>query len=224
MTLEESGTDWRRIDDFDGGVGWLAHPEETMRRASHALVVDGDVWVVDPVDAEGVDDLLADRGEVAGVVVLLDRHERDADAIAGRHDVSVHLPEPLWGIEDEFDAPVVRFHRDLADTGYAAHPVVDRFGWREAALYGEDTDVLVVPEAVGTAEYFLVGDERVGVHPMLRVRPPRSLGRLTPRRILVGHGAGVHEAAAEALAHGLRGARRRTPSLYWKTLKGLVAG
>ena len=45
------------IDRFDGGVGWIAYPEETMERASHALAVhdeEGDadeVWVIDPVDA-----------------------------------------------------------------------------------------------------------------------------------------------------------------------------
>lgn len=216
--------DVRVIDEHDGGIGWIAHPDEPMQRASHALLVDGDVWLVDPVDAAGLDDVLAEYGEVAGVVVLLDRHKRDADALARRHGVSIHLPDPLGGIADAFEAPVERFRHDLADTGYAAYPVVDRSWWREAALYSEATGVLVVPEALGSTEFFCVGDERLGVHVGLRPRPPRSLGRLTPERVLVGHGAGVHEAAAEAVSHALDGARRRAPRLYWQTLKALVAG
>lgn len=31
---------YRLIDDFDGGVGWLAHPDEDGQRASHAVVGD----------------------------------------------------------------------------------------------------------------------------------------------------------------------------------------
>lgn len=217
-------TDPRIIDEFWGGFGWIAHPDEGMARASHALEVDGAVWVIDPVDADGVDELIADLGDVAGVVVLLDRHRRDADAVAQRHDVPIYLPRPVHGIAGDFAAPVERFRHDLADTGYGAHPIVDRFGWHEAALYGEETDVLVVPEAVGTGEFFCVGDERLGVHPVLRFRPPRSLSRLSPDRVLVGHGPGIHEAAPDALDHAITGSRRRAPALYWKTVKSLVAG
>ena len=48
------------IGRWDGGVGWIAHPEERGRRASHAIRgEDGDVGVFDPLDAPGVDDLLA---------------------------------------------------------------------------------------------------------------------------------------------------------------------
>lgn len=212
------------VDEFDGGVGWIAHPDERMRRTSHALQSDGEVWVVDPVDAPGLDDLLAERGEVSGVVVLLDRHTRDADAIARRHDVSVYLPTPLGGTAGDVDAPVELFEEELADTGYRAHPVVDRLGWREVALHEPDAGVLVVPEAIGTAEFFTVGPERVGVHPALRLRPPQSLGRFDPERLLVGHGAGIHDDAPAALRTALDGARRRTPRLYWRTLRSLLSG
>ncbi len=61
MAMKGSGdADLTVIDEFTDGVGWIAYPDETMERASHALSVDGDVWVLDPVDADGVDDLLAD--------------------------------------------------------------------------------------------------------------------------------------------------------------------
>jgi hypothetical protein len=231
MPMKDSGTgsDWLEIDRFEcetgtTGVGWIAHPDETMERASHALSVDGDVWVFDPVEMSGLDDLLTDLGEVAGVVVLLDRHKRDAAAVANRHDVSVFLPRFMADIADEFDAPVETFDRELADTGYAVHEIVDNFAWSEAALYSEDDGVLVVPEAVGTTEYFLAGGERLGVHPALRLFPPKKLARFAPDRVLVGHGAGVHNGADTALDDALSGSRSRTPALYAKNLKLFLPG
>ena len=55
--------DLHEIDRFDGGVGWIAYPDEAMERASHAVAVPNeesetdDVWVFDPVDAPGLDAL-----------------------------------------------------------------------------------------------------------------------------------------------------------------------
>jgi hypothetical protein len=229
MALKGSGlaTDWREMDRFEGeigGVGWIAYPEEMMQRASHALAVDDGVWVVDPVDAEGIDGLLAEFGEVAGVVVLLDRHKRDADRVAARHDVAVHVPDAMGDVGDAFDAPVERFHHDLAETGFGAWTLVDNFAWTEVALHHEKAGVLVVPEAVGTTEYFLAADERLGVHPALRLTPPKKLARFDPERVLVGHGAGVHDNAGPALEEAVSGARGRTPGLYLKNLKTFLPG
>lgn len=217
-------TDWEEIDRFEGGVGWIAYPDETMKRASHALAIDDEVWVVDPVDAQGIDDLLAEYGEVAGVVVLLDRHKRDAAAVARRHDVSVWIPSFMDGVADDIDAPVERFRHDLADTGYAAHELVDNRFWQEAILYSEETGVLVVPEAVGTTSYFRATGEELGVHPMLRMTPPERLTRLDPDRLLVGHGPGIHEAVPGAIEAAIGGSRRRTPRLMVKNVKNLVFG
>jgi hypothetical protein len=221
MTMKASGpaAEWREIDRWDHGVGWLAHPEEEMQRASHALEADGEVWVVDPVDAVGIDELFAEFGDVAGVVLLLDRHTRDADEIANRHGVSVHVPRWMSGVAEEVDAPVEPLHAQLGDTEYGVHQVVDLPFWQEAALYGEETGTLVVPEALGTAGFFLSGTERLGVHPMLRLFPPKKLGRLSPERILVGHGEGVLDDATDALVDALGGSRSRAPSLYAKTAR-----
>ena len=207
------------IDEHNGGVGWFAYPDEPMQRASHALQVDGAVWVIDPVDAPGVDDLLAEFGEVAGVALLLDRHKRDAAAIARRHDVAVHLPTFMRGVADDLDAETVTYRRELGDTGYGAHEVVNNRFWKEAALYGEDTGVLVVADALGTNDFILARGERLGISPVLRLRPPRKLARLAPERILVGHGEGIHEEAAEALQEAFRGTRRRAPRLFLSNLK-----
>jgi hypothetical protein len=71
--------------------------------------------------------------------------------------------------------------------------------------------VLVVGDALGTAGYFCAPGERLAVHPILRLFPPRRLRGLSPERVMCGHGAGVHDDAAEALAEALRTARRRIP-------------
>lgn len=230
MPMKGSGTpsDWEEIDRFEdegaAGVGWIAHPDEAMQRASHALAVDGDVWVIDPVDVEGLDDLLAEFGEVAGVVVLLDRHKRDAAAVATRHDVSVYLPTFMSDIADEFDAPVELFTGELGTSGYTLHKVVDNFAWSEGALYNDANGVLLVPEALGTADFFRTKGERLGVHPGLRLMPPKKLARLAPDRILVGHGAGIHDDAAAELDNAVSGSRRRTPSIYMKNLRMFLPG
>ncbi len=223
MRIDERATAYREVDRFEGGVGWIAHPEETMLRASHALAIDGDVWVIDPVDADGLDELFAEFGEVAGVVVTLDRHKRDAAAIATRHDVSVWIPDWFSGVAEELEAPVERFGAELADTGIEAHPLKQGRLWQEVALYEPEGKTLLVPESVGTADYFRAGTERLGVHPMLRAVPPKgTLGGFAPERVLVGHGPGVMTDATAALAEALSSSRRRTPKLYAENLRLLV--
>jgi hypothetical protein len=226
MPLKGGRAELREIDRWDGGLGWIAYPDERMQRASHALDTDDGVWVVDPVDAPGVDDLLAELGEVTGVALCLDRHKRDAAAVARRHDVPVAIPEWMDGVASKLDAPVGRFGHELGDSGYRVRRVRDASlpPWQEAALYGPD-DTLLVAEAVGTASFFRAGDEALGVHPMLRPIPPRDeLGDLSPERILVGHGEGVFDGATAALRDALGGARRRIPAAYAKMVREMVVG
>jgi hypothetical protein len=241
MPMKGRGTgQLREIDRWDGGVGWLAYPDEGMQRASHALAVDGgergsadgrtesgdgEVWVVDPVDAPGVDDLLASVGDVAGVVVCLDRHKRDAAAVARRHDVPVYVPDWMTGVASKLDARTERFGRELADTGYRALTVVNRSfpPWQEVGLYHDENGTLVIPEALGTASYFCAPGEPLGVHPMLRPAPPkRAFEGLDPERVLVGHGAGVFEDAARAVRDALANARSRLPAAYARALREML--
>lgn len=211
------------FDRWDGGLGWMADRDEAMQRSSHALVDDGEVWLVDPVEFDGLDELIADLGSVVGVVLLLDRHQRDSVALATRYDVPVYLPGPLGAIADDLDARTQVVSDTLAETGYRIIPIVDRGFWREAALF--DGETLVVPEAVGTSDFFTVGAERLGVHVVLRLLPPRrQLGGLTPDRVLVGHGEGVMTDASAALQAALARSRRTAPWLYVKTLRMLLTG
>jgi hypothetical protein len=225
MPMKGSGTaaDYRVVDRWDGGVGWIAYPDERMQRASHALATDAGVWVCDPVDVPDLDDLLAEFGEVRGVVVQLDRHLRDAATVANRHDVAVYVPEWFDGVEADLDAPTERLGGRLPDTGYEVRQVVDNRAWQEAALW--DGETLVVPEAVGTVEYFTTGQRRLGIHPALRLKPPRrALGSFSPGRVLCGHGAGIEEGAATALEEALSWGRRTAPRLYAEALAGLLFG
>lgn len=219
MTIRADGTatDPEWVDAFDGGFGWIAHPGEQMRRASHALVDGDDVWVVDPVDAEGLDDRLAEHGDVAGVVVLLGRHERDCAAVANRHDVAVHAP-PFVPVD--VTAPVERVPGTLGDTDFEVLEAVNWPGWHEAAL--SDGDTLVVADALGTTDYYRGGDERLGVNPVLRLTPPEAFEDLAPERVLCGHGDGVHEDASAALRRALDGARKNAVDAWLNGLRAFV--
>ena len=61
-------------------------------RGDHALGTEGGGGVVDKLSTDGLNARLDDCGEVAGVVVTQDRHTRDAESIAARHDVAVSVP------------------------------------------------------------------------------------------------------------------------------------
>jgi hypothetical protein len=188
----------RFCDEFEGSVGWTPAEREFRRRTSHAVASGGRVWIVDPLDGEGVDGRIRSLGEPAGVVQLLDRHDRDCRAVAARLGVPLHVT-PFGGVEG---APfeVVR--------------IVDLPGWSEAALWFPGERILVCADAVGSASYFRTKGERIGVHPLLRLWPPKALARFEPRQLLVGHGEGLAgDEAADALQVALQTARRRIPAL-----------
>ena len=206
------------VDRFEGGVGWIAHPDETMRRASHAVESEGGLWIVDPVDADGLDGLLSEYAAPEGVVVLLDRHRRDAATVANRHDVAVHVPKWMDGVASDIDAPTRRFGSDLA--GFQVGRLIDNPLWQEATLF--DGETLVVPEALGTVAYFRAPNEDLGVHPMLRVLPPTELRSYDPDRLLVGHGEGIFEDAGPTIRRAIDGGRGRAASLYLKNVRGLL--
>ena len=213
------------VVEFEGGRTWIADPSELIQRASHALVLEAGIWLIDPVDAPGITALIDDLGPVAGVVVLLDRHTRDAAAFANRYDCSVWIPERFNGVSKKLDAPVERFddtggvrsdgNATLGDSRLEAFVVGDSRLFRETALYDPELGTLVVPETLGTAAYFRTGAERLGVNPLRRFRPPRSrFESFEPERVLVGHGRPVTTDATEALHYALEGTRRRIPRLY----------
>jgi hypothetical protein len=174
--------------------------DDPVARACHALADEGRVWLVDPVDEPAAMAAAVALGKPAGVLQLLDRHNRDCAAIATRLGVK----------------RVVNPHA-LAATPFEVVPVIRWPAWRETALWWPAQGVLVVPEAVGTAPAFAIGSGLVGVHPMIRLVPPRALRRVAPQHLLVGHGPPVHGPdAASGLREALARSRRDIPRLALK--------
>ncbi len=177
------------------GFSWIV--DEPMTRTSHALAADGKVWLVDPVDWADAIERAGSLGEPAGVLQLLDRHDRACAALAGRLGVP-HLVAP-----DE-----------VPDSPFECVSVVRRSRWQERALWWAETRTLVVAEALGTNAFFTGGKAPVGVHMLLRMTPPRVLGAYDPEHLLTGHGEGVHgPGTADAVTSALAESRRRLPGV-----------
>jgi hypothetical protein len=190
----------RFCDEFGASFGWTPARPEVQQRASHAVAAGGRVWIIDALDGDGIDERIHALGEPAGVVQLLDRHNRDCRAVADRFRIP-HYVTPFDGIRD---AP------------FEVARVIDLPGWHEAALWFPVERILVCADAVGSASYFRAKGEPLGVHPLLRLWPPKGLARFEPSQLLLGHGEGVAgDQAAQALHTALRTARRRIPS--WLT-------
>ena len=179
-------------DEAPWGFGWIAAEPAFMQRASHALLADGGVWLIDPVDFPGLDERVRALGRPAGVVQLLDRHGRDCAPVSARLGVPIWITPPAAIPGSPFELVSVKRSRL----------------WRESALWWPGQRVLVVAEAVGTARYFRAPGEALGVHPLLRPAPPRALLGFEPEHVLVGHGAGVHDNATGALHAAIRTSRR----------------
>jgi hypothetical protein len=179
-------------DELDGGFGWTE--SGFLARTSHAVEVDGTVLVFDPLDAPGLDEWIRALGRPEAVVQLLDRHERDCSLVAERLGV-----------------PHLRMRLASSARGELVRVAWTRV-WKEVAFWEPTRRILVVGDALGTVGYFTAPGEAIGIHPFLRLRPPRMLAELEPEHILCGHGAGVHgPEAALALREALATSRRRLP-------------
>jgi hypothetical protein len=183
-------------DEFEHGLAWSLEGER-LTRTSHAVVADGRVWLIDVVDGAGLDERIARLGEPAAVIQLLDRHNRDCAAVAERLGVPLHFV-PFEAVDGEPFLPlqIVRWRY-----------------WREIAVWFAEQQTLVFADALGSLGYFKASDEPFGVHPALRLVPPRkALAGLEPQHILFGHGPAYHGPdAAGALRTALATARRRLP-------------
>jgi hypothetical protein len=202
LTRNEPGTEVSFCDEMEGGFGWQV--DERMQRTSHAVASHEGVWIFDPVAWEPALERIAELGTPAGVIQLLDRHERDSAEVAARLGVP-HFAVPVQGIPA---------------SGLEVITVVRSRFWSEVAVWVPRRQTLVCADALGSARYFRAGDEPLAVHPLLRLKPPRILGRYEPLHVLCGHGAGVHgPGTPDALREALRTARRRLPRAWVSALK-----
>jgi hypothetical protein len=191
---------WTTVDQWEGGFGWSL--DEFMQRTSHALTVDGRVWLTDPVDTSELEERVRALGEPGGVLQLLDRHERGCAAWAERLGV-----------------PHLRAWESVGAAPFEILPVRNHRWWREVALWEPRARTLVCADALGTVAYFRAPGERIGLHPLVRPFPPRALARVAPERILCGHGEGVFEDATGALQEALRTGRRRLPAAWLQAIR-----
>ncbi len=191
------------IEEHAVGLTWII--DEPMARACHALVDDGRVWLVDPVDDLAVVDAVG-LGEPTAVLQLLDRHERDCSEVAKRLGIP-HLVVP----------------DSVPDSPFAAIPAVRVPHWKETALWWPRRKALVVAELLGTNRMYTGGGDdgmKLGMHLFLRPFAPGSLRGFRPEHLLVGHGAGLHGPdVGDQIEAAYAGARRQLPHV----LRGLPA-
>ena len=122
-------------DDFGFGFSWLR--DEALTRTSHALDTGDGVWLVDPVDVPEAIERAVALGPTAGVLQLLDRHNRDCAAIAARLGV-----------------PQLRLPAAIDGSPFAVVPVLRVPRWHEIALWWPERRALVVAELIGTAPVY----------------------------------------------------------------------
>jgi len=188
---------------------------------SHAVRGAEGVWLLDPLDAPGIDEVIGEYGPVVGVVVCSDYHARDAGTFARRHGVPVTVPAWVERVPARVDAPIERVEDEVA--GFRLRRLSPMGLWREAVAFRPTDGTLYVPDFLSSHETFTIGRERLGLPTFSRIHPPRdALGDLSPERVLLGHGEGVFEDAASALAGTLDGARRRFPRAVVSNLPGEV--
>jgi hypothetical protein len=184
-----------RYDEYDCGFSWM--PDDPLLRTSHALDTPTGVYLIDPVDVPEALERATSLGTPAGVVQLIDRHGRDCAVIAARLGV-----------------PHLRMPAEIPGSPFTVVKVLDIPRWREVALWWPEQRALVVGEALGTTPVHRLDAGPAGVHPLLRLLPPRSLRRYEPEHLLVGHGRGVHGAAAgTAVEAAYARSRRDVPKL-----------
>lgn len=192
---------WSPADEHNDCFGWIA--DERIARTSHALCLDGRVYLIDALLGDGVEERVRALGEPTAVLQLLDRHNRDCAAWARRLGV-----------------PHVRAWEGIGGAPFEVLPVYESRLWREVALWEPVSQTLVCADALGTSPYFRAAGELIGWHPLVRVHRPRSFRGVAPRRILAGHGSGLEDGAARALAELF--AHRRLTAAWASALRTSV--
>jgi hypothetical protein len=183
------------VYEHELGLSWVC--DDALARTSHALADGGRVWLVDPVDDAVALERATSLGEPAGVIQLLDRHNRDGAAIAARLGVPHH-----------------RLPAAVPDSPFTLLPLLDIPGWHEVALWWDGRRGLAVAEVVGTSPHVTLGAGDAGIHPMLRLTPPGAIRGLRPEHLLTGHGAPLHGSdAADALHRAYARSRRDIPRM-----------
>ena len=195
----------RELTEHPLGVTWVV--DDPLLRASHALVHDGRVWLVDPVDAPEAIERAAALGEPAGVLQLFVAHQRDGAAIAKRLGVPFHvLPDVLPGL-----AVLASSTSTSAVEGARAVVARSRAGWSSRSRSAPPP-------------HYALGPGPAGVHFLRRAAPAEPAEPFLPEHLLVGHGEPVHGGdAAAALLDALNRSRRDLPAFVLERLRDSCA-
>ncbi len=156
---------------WDRRISWVAYPGKTGRRASHALETDAGVWLVDPLDATTLGDLLDPLGPVVGVAVCSSWHARDAGVLARRHDVSVHVPSWMDRVAEWADAPVEWYTLTPAEPFRVLPCRPFPLFQRGVPVPQTDRDT----RRAGLDVHWRLGAEPLGLPPFRRPQPPVQL-------------------------------------------------
>ncbi len=81
-------------DELPFGFSWLL--DEALTRTSHAIDTGDGVWLIDPVDVPEAIERARALGPPAGVIQLLDRHNRDCAVACRRGSASRTCGSPAW--------------------------------------------------------------------------------------------------------------------------------
>ncbi len=206
------------IDEWENGFGWIGRPGEGMERTSHAFYDEG-LYLVDPLDAENLDQKIEEYDKVEGIVLLFDRHERDSVKLAEKYGCPIFVPE--W-FERSLDAEVKEISNNVPGTDWEIHQVIDSMTGKETALYNRENKTLIVADALGTTGHMRGRGEKLGMNPLYRLRPPVKLLEFEPERIFCGHGRGIEENASEVLRETINQARRKAPSAYFNAVISIL--
>jgi hypothetical protein len=110
--------------------------------------------------------------------------------------------------------PFLRIPSAIPDSPFEVLDALSLPGWRETALWWPARRALVVAEVVGTAPHYAVGEGELGIHPMLRLRPPALLRGYRPEHLLVGHGPPVRGTPTAALDEAYASSVRDVPRMF----------
>lgn len=193
---------------FPGGFGWIAYPDEFMQRSSTVVIDHGRIWLIDPVYRSGIDVTIEEAGTIAGVILTLGWHDRDAIWFAERYGVPLYVPGNLVGAPK--GGPVVRVAGGIPNCPLELVACGARGALRlfqECAVWWPEHGMLVTGDSLGTAGYFAEGGA-LGVHPIRRLSPPTELLSLSVSRLYPGHGVSLTgDGVAETVAAVIRTAR-----------------
>ena len=126
---------WLPVDEHDDCFGWIA--EERIARTSHALRVDGRVYLIDPLPAT------ASRSACA----------RSASRRRCCSSSTATTATARSGRGGSACRTCAR-GRAYADAPFEVLPVYDNRVWREVALWEPRSATLVCADVLGTLPYF----------------------------------------------------------------------